>query len=401
MTMNDRIRPQLVGYLQDLHPLTVVELTELYALPFVPEGKEPSVRSALYGVCAGTPVSERERPGKIYGIRLKLSAGKQVVLSLPGIPREYLKHDHKSDTTIERIIRRLTQKYGAATIDFWAKAAQRRSVDQASVGMRRAKSRDGGSCLLCKAEGATDARPVSACHIISRKASFWLAIDEVDKTKGAIFTEEATRLLSEKLKNHEVHSDPRFIVTLCKEHNDVLLKALASSLAPTETNGIGDQSPLFQERNTLHEPAMEKIVEIGGEGGSITLWGARREEGAWAFRLVTDENGLVEMLGETPVSAQGDGRLVKTWRGALKLLARYPWKRLFPLYVHPDFTGLVATEISRERLQAHEWEPWNAVLFPEKEEKDTPSEAKLYTKKAALLKRALAEADRLDKEQGL
>ena len=242
MSKADSFRAQIKVLLKNKAPLTPVTLDELYSE--VTLEQHHSVRAAIYGLCAGTPVSERNKPTKYYGIRLKLNE-KQVILSLPGIPREDLINDHESDTKTERIIQGLQKKYGVETINYWGKSAQRRSVDQAGYGMRSAKTRDGNSCLLCNIDGQVNQEPVSACHIISRKTLFWAALDEVDKIKGNIFTEEATFLLSTKLKNNELHSNPKYIVTLCREHNNMLLKGLSQSLSLQESDQETKQDDLL------------------------------------------------------------------------------------------------------------------------------------------------------------
>jgi hypothetical protein len=236
MSKIESVRSQIRNYLGEKAPLTAVTLDDLYCLPLITTEQRHSVRAAIYGLCAGTPVSERNKPTKYYGIRLKLNNGKQVILSLPGILRDDLQNDHESDTKTERIIQGLQKKYGVEPINYWGKSAQRRSVDQAGYGMRSAKKRDGKSCLLCNLDGQINQQPVSACHIISRKTIFWAALDEVDKTKGNIFSEEATFLLSTKLKDNELHSNNKYIVTLCREHNNMLLKALSLSLSPQESD---------------------------------------------------------------------------------------------------------------------------------------------------------------------
>jgi hypothetical protein len=40
------------------------------------------------------------------------------------------------------------------------------------------------------------------------------------------------------------------------------------------------------------------ILELGGEGGSITLLGAQGEDGSWAFVLRTNEAGVFDLLSE-------------------------------------------------------------------------------------------------------
>jgi hypothetical protein len=111
-----------------------------------------------------------------------------------------------------------------------------KSMVDAKIAEKLSKKRDGNSCLLCNIDGQINQKPVSACYIISRKTIFWAALDEVDKTKGNIFSEEATFLLSTKLKDNELHSNHKYIVTLCREHNNMLLKALSLSLSPQESD---------------------------------------------------------------------------------------------------------------------------------------------------------------------
>jgi len=246
MANTGTIRSQIKDYLGELEPLAVVTLEQLYQLPGITAAERPSVRAAIYGLCAGTPVSESNKPSTYYGIRLKLRNGMQVILSLPGIPRDMLMKDHASNETNEQIIKRLQKRYGVEAINYWGKSAQHRSVVQAAKGMKTAKSRDLNRCKLCEQEGASDQKNVSACHIISRKTLFWKSLDEVEKINNTIFSEKATLQLQEKLKNDELHSSSKYIVTLCCEHNKMLLQALQQSLSQQQSEKEFErESPLF------------------------------------------------------------------------------------------------------------------------------------------------------------
>ena len=88
------------------------------------------------------------------------------------------------------------------------------------------------------------------------------------------------------------------------------------------------------------------IVKIGAEGGSITLEGRRDAAHGWQFRLATNERAMWDMLGEKP-SPQEEGPWVSSWKEALTLLERYPWPRLHPLVVHPEFREAVLTAIGK------------------------------------------------------
>jgi hypothetical protein len=116
-------------------------------------------------------------------------------------------------------------------------------------------------------------------------------------------------------------------------------------------------------------PEKEVIVEIGAEGGSITLLGIRRQRGwlrrqrGWLYSISVDEDEW--LLDEERIDAiaghdakvqanrtlarlralfrwaiekvRQDSNAVDTWEAALVLLDRYPWHLLWPLKVHSEF----------------------------------------------------------------
>jgi len=90
------------------------------------------------------------------------------------------------------------------------------------------------------------------------------------------------------------------------------------------------------------------VVEVGAEGGSLTLIGREGEGGAWRFARVTDDQS--EALfgeGDVPVTAPDLTTLVWVdgWEAGLALLDRYPWVRLSPQYVHPAFVERVRAAV--------------------------------------------------------
>jgi hypothetical protein len=69
------------------------------------------------------------------------------------------------------------------------------------------------------------------------------------------------------------------------------------------------------------------ILQLGAEGGSITLYGMETERG-WLFsRNVSD---WTRIQHKSPV--------VDSWDAAVDLLDQYPWQRLSPLMIHPEFS---------------------------------------------------------------
>jgi len=102
---------------------------------------------------------------------------------------------------------------------------------------------------------------------------------------------------------------------------------------------------------------VEKILEIGAEGGSLTLVGQRRVDGTWQFRLTTDESMLWDLIDEEPPAAQIAPW--EPWEAALTRLNHYPWPRLHPLALHPEFADsifeLIATHEYGGRKQCARW----------------------------------------------
>src|SRR6266478_4551080 len=77
----------------------------------------------------------------------------------------------------------------------------------------------------------------------------------------------------------------------------------------------------------------EVIIELGAEGGSLALHGIRTEQG-WLFsRHLVD--WTPELINEGRI--QGKSTCVDSWDAALCLLDQYPWYKLSPIVIHPDF----------------------------------------------------------------
>ena len=108
-----------------------------------------------------------------------------------------------------------------------------------------------------------------------------------------------------------------------------------------------------------------KIVKIGGEGGEgggITLSGWKTDKGTWRFLRETDERTLMNMMQKNDAAGlkfQSRSETVTGWKAGLEILSEYPWKSLYPLYVHPEFADLVWKEIENMKEECYsrlEWE---------------------------------------------
>ena len=113
------------------------------------------------------------------------------------------------------------------------------------------------------------------------------------------------------------------------------------------------------------------VLEVGAEGGSLTLIGREVEDGAWRFARITDDQTWALFGDEdVPVTAPDLTSLtwVDSWEAGLKLMDRYPWAQLSPQYVHPDFVERVraAIEVRLANVDASSAETvrsrWERVL---------------------------------------
>ena len=103
---------------------------------------------------------------------------------------------------------------------------------------------------------------------------------------------------------------------------------------------------LLSQTNSISNPGttVEKfkwttIIELGAEGGSLTLYGHKNKNAMWCFKLSTDETTLMEE-DDSVEDFKSESKVVEGWGNAIDLLNEmYPyWKRLYPLEIHPDFS---------------------------------------------------------------
>jgi hypothetical protein len=94
----------------------------------------------------------------------------------------------------------------------------------------------------------------------------------------------------------------------------------------------------------------EVIIQVGAEGGDLTLYGMRTADG-WLFsRSVIDQSML--LLDQTEMRHSSDS--VAAWPDALKLMDRYQWFELSPIDVHPEFRGMVLEAVIERYSQCEQ-----------------------------------------------
>jgi hypothetical protein len=98
-------------------------------------------------------------------------------------------------------------------------------------------------------------------------------------------------------------------------------------------------APTAAFSQTAKLPEKEVILRIGAEGCSITLFGTSSQRG-WLYNMSVDE-----CLDDDRF--QYESNVVDSWEAALTLLDQYPWHRLSPLKVHPEFRTQIWTAVQR------------------------------------------------------
>ena len=107
------------------------------------------------------------------------------------------------------------------------------------------------------------------------------------------------------------------------------------------------------------------ILEIGAEGGSITLRG-RMHDDMWQYQVTTNEAALYDEDEAIAVSGEPSVRVERpwldSWEGALRQLGRYPWPKLTPIRAHTDFATRILDAVRSHRVtgerEVHRWTRW-------------------------------------------
>jgi hypothetical protein len=93
------------------------------------------------------------------------------------------------------------------------------------------------------------------------------------------------------------------------------------------------------------------VLEVGSEGGSLTLLRARTTSKNWRFWIERNETALYDLLSEEDRGEIGEyfakTGYVDSLQEALSLLDRYPWFDLYPLEIHPEYRNLVLAEVRK------------------------------------------------------
>lgn len=159
------------------------------------------------------------------------------------------------------------------------------------------------------------------------------------------------------LKDPAANWEEHALVQLNALHQFVVTVLLGTNTVVSGEKTLGDfhWMPIGADAG-----GQQVIVEVGSEGGSLTLYGIQSPEG-WQFKVETSEAALVDDEDDPDMLERP---WVATWRSALKQLDGYPWTQLFPLSVHPDFRDKVfkALQTRKKKGLVIDWDQWGNVL---------------------------------------
>jgi hypothetical protein len=99
------------------------------------------------------------------------------------------------------------------------------------------------------------------------------------------------------------------------------------------------------------------VLLINGEGGSIELV-ARRTSDGWSYSVATSESAMLDDDGQPSVVQ----RPWADWATALVQLGHYPWQRLHPETVHPDFRDRIRDALRDRPLTSADRRRWDRAL---------------------------------------
>jgi hypothetical protein len=124
-----------------------------------------------------------------------------------------------------------------------------------------------------------------------------------------------------------------------------------------------DTNPEFDPDSQDEHIIGETILEVGAEGGSVTLFGNRNDAGQWRFWTQTDETTMNYLLDEEDLRGLGSlvnaSESVCSLTDAIALLDKYPWHCMVPLQVHPEFLTVILSEVQK-RGTPEDVASWNS-----------------------------------------
>ena len=223
----------------------------------------------------------------------------------------------------------------------------RPTVEELSSGLKDAAGRVAFELTLLQTQ--IDERKVDAAAVVQRLSN----LDSTMMTALDASADVVSQL--EIAAEHDEENEPAFALVM--QAVRVMLRKFGTARAATLV--LRPETPSEPRRPRPPPPSVRVaadgsvvVLEVGAEGGSLTLFG-RSAAGAWYFARVIDDQteALFGESGDGVVEAPSLENLewVASWEEGLRLMDRYRWARLHPLTVHPAFVDRVRVAVE-ERL---------------------------------------------------
>jgi hypothetical protein len=80
------------------------------------------------------------------------------------------------------------------------------------------------------------------------------------------------------------------------------------------------------------------ILEIGTEGGSLSIHHFPATRGTWKFILTVDESTMASLTDEfDQADLLKKYPPVDSFEEAIRLMDEFPWRKMYLVSVHPDY----------------------------------------------------------------
>ena len=186
-----------------------------------------------------------------------------------------------------------------------------------------------------------DAGQVDAAAVVQRLSN----LDSTLMTALDGSVDVASQL--EKAAEHDEANESAFALVM--QATEVMLQKCGTARAATLV--LRPEAPRPHPARSADGSVL--VLEVGAEGGSLTLVGRPVAGGQWQFARVTDDQ-TEALFGDSGAEITAPPAVkpedwVENWAEALRLMDRYRWARLYPLTVHPEFVDRVRAAVE-ERL---------------------------------------------------
>jgi len=169
------------------------------------------------------------------------------------------------------------------------------------------------------------------------------------------------RQLSDGTSELLYHFDPNIFFDL-GDHFRAMIQEWVGLLT-----AVGGVQPFLSNAASETSHVREIVLEVGCDGGSMTLTREKIGQGPWRFRLHRDEDESAAVEGLSDEDRSGmtspisETFFVDSFHEGINLLDRHRWVEMCPIRVHPNFLDSVLLEV-RNRSDRKEEMRWQDEL---------------------------------------